>query len=124
MICMNELQLTVDIYALVITTLTLVNAGAVYMIFYEMFKRFYGAKLKFETPVKNMMTLCGMEVTDEVKHLVPVSEIMVFTFRKAFKHITESLTSEFESKVLRDWFFYALIILTALIVLSLIMGWY
>jgi len=121
---MNELQLSVDIYALVITTLTLVNAGAVYMIFYEMFKRFYGAKLKFETPVKNMMTLCGMEVTDEVKHLVPVSEIMVFTFRKAFKHITESLTSEFESKVLRDWFFYALIILTALIVLSLIMGWY
>jgi len=93
----------------------------IYLMFYLMFKKLYSAKLEHSEPEKDEIVMCGEKpIGNEL--VIPVSRIFVDIITRSFRRGISMLRNTLGSPILHDWFFYMLIILITLIILSIAMG--
>ena len=104
-----------------VITLTLVATGlaglggaAVYVMFYGLFQRLYGSKLRVSEPGRDDVVMCGMDYPSARNFIVPISRVFVDVMTRAFKGVRKIVES-FGSALLEDWFFYAVLILSMII---------
>ncbi len=111
----NNVFILVSIYT---GLMTLAGLG-VYLMFYVMFKKLYGDKIKLSDPVKEDIVMCGEEPLSE-DFVVPVSRVFVDIMSRSFRRAFKTLTSAMGTQLVRDWFFYMFIVLLLIIIVSVL----
>lgn len=112
-----------DVFVLVMiyTGLMVLTGMGVYFMFYVMFKKLYGDRMKYNDPVKEDIVMCGEEPPSE-DFIVPVSRVFIDILSRSFKRAIKALSTTMGSPIIHDWFFYMLIVLIIVIIASLILG--
>ncbi len=111
----NNVFILVSIY----TGLMALAGLGVYLMFYVMFKKLYGDKVRFSDPVKEDIVMCGEEPLGE-DYVVPVSRVFIDIMSRSFKKAFQTLTSTMGTQLLRDWFFYMFIVLLVIVIISIL----
>lgn len=107
---------------LIASGLSLFAGLIVYLVFYVMFKRLYGDKVKCTSSLKEDVVMCGMEYYEE-ELTIPVSRVFTDIMKRALPWLHKRVIETGGSRVLNDWFFWMIVLLTILLTITLVWGW-
>lgn len=93
---------------------------AVYAIFYYLFHRLYGSRVRSVSKFKEEIVMCGLEYTEEDLS-APVSKVFSDIMKRSLHGFHELVSRRLGTKVLNDWFAWMLIMLTIIIILAMLM---
>ncbi len=105
---------------LIVSLATFMVGFVVYIIFYYMFHKLYGSKVRSISRLKEEIVMCGLEYSEEVLS-APATKIFSDVMKRSLRGVHNILTKELGTRVLNDWFAWMLIMLTLIIVLAMFM---
>jgi len=105
---------------LIISLASFMVGFVVYIIFYYMFHKLYGSKVRSDSRLKEEIVIHGLEYSEEVPS-VPVTKIFLDVMKRSLHSLHDIMTKELGTRVLNDWFAWMLIMLTLIIVLAMLM---
>lgn len=111
-----------DVLVLVSFGIVFLVAGAVWFIMYWLFQRIYGKRLKYVTPVKEDLVLCGMEPPEE-DVMIPVTEVMTSVLSRAVRRWYRAVKEGAAVVFVQDWYFYLIVMLVILLSVGVALGW-
>jgi len=95
------------------------TAFAVYIVFYEFFQRVGGRRVSRMDPAKYKPVMSGLPV-ERVDYVSP-TYIALDVLRRAWRH-SYNVLARWSETLTRDWFFYALILLTVMSLVLLLIA--
>ncbi len=112
-----------DIFSLIVIVSGLMALAGlfVYFGFFVFFKKMFGDKVAYRDPVKEDIVMCGEEPPSE-EFIVPITRVFVDVITRSFRRAVKTITETAGSNIVQDWFFYMLLVLIALIIISIIVG--
>ncbi len=112
-----------DIFSLIIIVSGLMALAGlfVYFGFFVFFKKMFGDKVAYRDPVKEDIVMCGEEPPSE-EFIVPITRVFVDVITRSFRKAIKAVVETAGSNIVQDWFFYMLLVLIALIIISIIVG--
>ncbi len=112
-----------DVFSLIVILSGLMALGGliVYFGLFVLFKKIYGEKIAYRDPVKEDIVMCGEEPPSE-EFIVPITRVFIDVMTRAFRRALKVIMETAGSNIVQDWFFYMLLVLIALIVVSILVG--
>ena len=112
-----------DIFSLIVIVSGLMALAGllVYFGFFVFFKKMFGDKIAYRDPVKEDIVMCGEEPPSE-EFIVPITRVFVDVIMRSFRRAFKAVAETAGSSIVQDWFFYMLLVLIALIIISIIVG--
>ncbi len=112
-----------DVFSLIVIVSGLMALGGfvVYFGLFMLFKKRFGEKITYHDPVKEDIVMCGEEPPSE-EFIVPITRVFVDVMTRAFRRAFKTIMETAGSNIVQDWFFYMLLVLIALIIISILVG--
>ncbi len=110
------------ILALIATGLFVLAGTSVYLVFYLLFKKLYGDKVRSPGKFKEELVMCGLEYTEE-ELTAPISRVFTDIMKRALPLVHRKIWETGGTRILNDWFTWMLIFLVIILVIVSIIGW-